>query len=380
MNVLYFIAVLLYTVTTTLAQNPMKELLYVGTYSEGGSKGIYVLEFDRRAKNARVIQTVHDKKNPTFLAIHPNQQFLYAAYREGADESDKNGTIMAYQIDQKTGELTSLNQVSSKGASPCHISVDPTGKMVYVSNYQGGSLAAFKISEDGRIERSEFIQHSGKGAHPQRQNEPHMHSMIPSLDGKYVYASDLGIDKIMIYQVNTQSGKLNPAGTPFISSKPGAGPRHFVIHQDIPYAYSVEELSNTVAIYKVNPHNGGLKSVGRINMLSEAIQSGQNSAADIHISVDGKHLYASNRGQDNLAIYAINGDNGLLSLVGHQPSGGKHPRNFKIDNKGEFVFVANMESNNVVVFSRDNRTGMLSPTGLEINIPRAVCVEQIQLS
>ena len=380
MKIVCIIWMLIGSVHFSFAQNPMKEILYVGTYSEAGSKGIYVVEFDRKAKKSKILQTVHDKKNPTFLTIHPNQQFLYAAYREGVDELDKNGTIMAYAIDQKTGELTRLNGFSSEGASPCHLSVDPSGKMLFVSNYQGGNLAAYQINADGSINPSStFIQHSGQGAHPQRQNAPHMHSMIPSLDGKFVYASDLGIDKIMIYEVNASTGKLNPAKTPFVSSTAGAGPRHFVIHPNIPYAYSGEELSNTVAIYKVNDKDGSLTASGRVNMLSDEVRSEQNSAADIHLSVDGKYLYASNRGQDNLVIYQINPENGQLSLVGHQASGGKHPRNFKVDSQGELVMVANMESDNVVVFSQDPATGKLSPAGWEISIPRAVCVEQIQL-
>src|SRR5690606_38100320 len=201
----------------------------------------------------------------------------------------------------------------------------------------------------------------------------------PSLDGRFVYASDLGIDKIMIYEVSASTGKLNPARTPFVQSIAGAGPRHFVMHPEIPYAYSVEELSNTVAIYKVNDKDGSLTAAGRVDMLSDEVHSEQNSAADIHLSVDGKYLYASNRGQDNLVIYQVNPENGQLSLVGHQASGGKHPRNFKVDSQGEFVMVANMESDNVVVFSQDPATGKLSPAGWEISIPRAVCIEQIQI-
>src|SRR5690606_13289176 len=283
MKIVCIIWMLIGSVHFSFAQNSMKEILYVGTYSDAGSKGIYVVELDRKAKKSKILQTVHDKKNPTFLTIHPNQQFLYVAYREGVDELDKNGTIIAYAIDQKTGELTKLNGFSSEGASPCHISVDPSGKMLYVSYYQGGNLAAYKINVDGSISSSTaFIQHTGQGAHPQRQNAPHMHSMIPSLDGKFVYASDLGIDKILIYEVNTSTGELIPAKTPFVSSTAGAGPRHFVIHPNIPFAYSVEELSNTVAIYKVNDKDGSLSAAGRINMLSDEVQSEQNSAADIH--------------------------------------------------------------------------------------------------
>jgi 6-phosphogluconolactonase len=362
------------------SQNMTKEILYVGTYSQGGSEGVYVLEIDRVAKKSKVLQTVHDKQNPTFLTVHPNQQFLYVAYREGADASDKNGTIAAYRIDQSSGELSPLNSLSSMGESPCHVSVDPTGRVLFVSNYRGGNLAAFKINSDGSLAAGpDVVQHEGKSVHLQRQDAPYMHSMIPSTDGEYVYASDLGIDKIMIYKVDADSGKLTPAETPFVSSEAGAGPRHLVIHPAIPYGYSVEELSNTVAVYKVDQVTGSLTAKERVPMLSDEIHSEQNTAADIHISMDGRFLYASNRGQDNLAIYQIDPQNGQLSLIGHEPTGGKHPRNFKIGNQGELVFVANMHSDNIVVFSLDASTGLLEPAGWEMAIPQPACVEQIRL-
>lgn len=380
MKVFISIAILSLFVFSTFAQNAMKEILYVGTYSDVASKGVYVLEIDRASQTSKIIQTVHDKKNPTFLTVHPSQRFLYVAYREGADEADKNGTIAAYQIDQDTGEISFLNSFSSMGASPCHVSVDPSGRMLFVSNYQGGNLSAFRINSDGSLAGDpEFIQHDGKSVDPQRQKAPYMHSMIPFRDGKFVYASNLGTDKIMIYQVNAETGKLTPADVSFVRSQAGAGPRHFVIHPTRNFAYSVEELSNTVAIYQVNEQEGGLSPFGRVNMLSDKMQSERNSAADIRVSKDGRFLYASNRGQDNLVIYQIDQQSGLLSLVGHQPTGGRHPRNFKIDNHGELIFVANMDNDNVVVFSQDTSSGRLRPAGWEISIPRAVCVEQIQL-
>src|SRR5690554_3167089 len=380
MKAIASIWMLLMFVLPVFAQNMKKEILYLGTYSQGGSEGVYVMEIDRVAKTSKVLQTVHDKQNPTFLVVHPSQQFLYVAYREGVDERDKNGTISAYRIDESSGKLTPLNSFSSMGESPCHLSVDPTGRMLFVSNYRGGNLAAFRINSDGSLAMNpEVIQHEGRSTHPQRQDAPYMHSIIPSLDGSYVYASDLGIDKIMIYKVDAENGRLTAAEQPFASSKAGAGPRHFVIHPSLPYAYSVEELSNTVAIYRVDPRSGSLTAEGRVNMLSDQVKSEQNTAADIHISKEGKFLYASNRGQDNLAIYQIDPENGQLSLLGHQPTGGKHPRNFKIDNQGELVFVANMESDNIVVFSHQPSNGGLEPTGWEISVPRPVCVAQISL-
>src|SRR5690606_23239808 len=216
-------------------------------------------------------------------------------------KEDKHGTIAAYHIDQETGKIAALNSYSSMGEGPCHISVDPTGRMLFVSNYRGGNLAAFRLNEDGSLAVDPYVvQHEGKSVHPERQNAPYMHSMIPSSDGRYVYASDLGLDKIMIYKVDAEGGVLAPAERPFVSSEAGAGPRHLVIHPNIPYAYSVEELSNTVAVYKVDLSSGSLTAHSRVPMLSDEIHSTDNTAADIHLSKDGKYLYATNRGQDNL--------------------------------------------------------------------------------
>jgi len=381
MKIFAFLSLWMMFVLPLNAQDMTKEILYVGTYSQGGSKGVYVVEMDRAARSHKVVQTVHDKQNPTFLAVHPSQQFLYVAYREGEDQDDKNGTIFAYSIDPATGELSKLNFQSSMGESPCHVSVDPTGSMLYVSNYRGGNLAAYKINDDGSLaSHPAVVQHQGSSVHPQRQDKPYMHSMIPSQDGRYVYASDLGIDRIMVYSVDAEQGILKPAPSPFVSSEQGAGPRHLVVHPRIPYAYSVEELSNMVAIYHINEETGALTAKGKITMLSDAVESEDNSAADIHLSSEGTYLYASNRGQDNLVIYKIDPLKGQLSLLGHHPTGGKHPRNFKIDAQNELIYVANMHSDNIVVFERDASTGLLQSSGWELDIPQPACVEQVFLS
>jgi 6-phosphogluconolactonase len=353
-----------------------KEIIYVGTYSQNNSKGIYVLEFDRENLKSQIIQTIHDKESPTFLALHPNKKFLYAAYREGMSKQDEAGTVIAYSINQETGKLTKINAVSSVGASPCHISVDPTGKVVFLSHYKGGNLSTFKILENGGIsEAATFIQHTGKSVHP-NQNNAHMHAMIPSADGQWVYASDLGIDQILKYKVNPANGTVDKNPVIFQAS-PGAGPRHFVFHPSLPYAYSLEELSNTVSIYSVDQTNGDLSPIGRMNMLNDKLHSDYNAGADIHFSKDAKWLYASNRGQDNLVVYKVDPTNGLLELQGHIPSEGQHPRNFKVDERGDFVFVANMETDNIAIFSLDKNTGMLKATGKNIEIPRPVFIDQL---
>jgi 6-phosphogluconolactonase len=353
-----------------------KEIIYVGTYSQNDSEGIYVLSFDRQNLTTTTLQTVDDKNSPTFLALHPNKRFLYAACREGKDEKDEAGTVIAYAIAPETGKLTKINEVSSVGASPCHISLDPSGKVVFVSHYQGGNLSTFKVQPNGALsEAVSFVQHTGNSVHA-NQTKPHMHAMIPSKNGKWVYASDLGIDQILKYKVNPDKGAVDKDPTIF-KTPPGAGPRHFVFHPSLPFAYSLEELSNTVSIYRVNQENGDLHSIGRIDMLSDQTHSDYNAGADLHFSTDGQWLYASNRGQDNIVVYKVNAETGLLEIQGHVPSGGQHPRNFKIDEKGDFAFVANMETDNVVIFRMNKESGMLQTTGKSFEIPRPVFLEQL---
>ncbi len=380
MKTLVFVLPLLIYFSTLSAQTINKEIWYVGTFGGQDSEGVYVLEFDRDFMSFDLVQTVGDRLNPSFLALHPSNQFLYVVTREGLEEGDDNGTVISYRIDSQTGKLDKINEVSSMGASPCHVSVDPEGDVVFVANYQGGNVASYKIREDGGLHSaSSVMQHEGKSVHPERQQRSHAHSMIPSPNGRFVYASDLGLDKIFFYEVDDRTGAIEPTRRKFVSSEPGTGPRHFVFHPTIPVAYSVEELSSTVAKYSFNPRNGRLKAATRINMLVENQPKEGNTAADIHLSRDGKWLYASNRGQDNLAIFQINPFNGDLTATGHVSTEGKHPRNFCVDSKGEFFYVANMHSDNILVFDHDPITGQLDYSGKGVEIPSPSCVVQLFL-
>lgn len=375
-----FLSFLILMIMTTQHQASAQDLLYVGTYSDRGSEGIYVLEFDRKTGKLSERQTLPDKDSPSFLTIHPNGKYLYAVYREGKDADDQHGTVTAFAIDPKDGRLSKLNEQSSEGSGPCHVSVGPEGKLVYVSNYGEGNLAMYPIGSDGRLkEASAVVQHSGGSVNPDRQQEPHMHSIIPSESGNIIYASDLGTDQIMLYQPDHSSGNLSAASPPFVASTPGAGPRHFARHPSGQWAFSIEELSSTIAAYKVDKKSGSLEQVDRVTTLPKGASPDGNSTADIHVSPDGKFVYGSNRGHDSIVIYAIDTATGKLTYVGNEPAGGEHPRNFCVDQQGEFVWVANRDTDNVVVFRRDATTGKLTPTGNEIKVPAAVCVQQLRL-
>ncbi|MGF1636192.1 MAG: lactonase family protein [Cyclobacteriaceae bacterium] len=356
-----------------------KEYIYIGTFKGRESEGIYVYEFNRNDRSFTQVQVLKSKESPGFLSIHPTKKYLYAVNNEGVATDSNNGSVSAFKIDPASGKLELINEVSAKGKGPCHISIDPKGEFAYVSNYSSGSLVAYRILGDGSLsEATDVVQHEGSSINPSRQKEPHMHSAIPSTDGKFIFASDLGIDKIAVYQIIRQSGKLEATGDPGIAN-PGAGPRHFTIHPGGKFAYSAEELTSTVSTYAKNKSTGSLSAIQHISMLPDDYQGLGNSAADIHTSPDGKFLYASNRGHDSLVIYEIDQRTGKLSLIGHSPTLGGHPRNFCMDSQGEFVLVANRDADNVVLFERDKTKGTLSPAEVELNIPMAVCVIQLIL-
>lgn len=354
-----------------------KEIVYVGTYSTRDSEGIYVFEFDRATGKLKVLQAVTEGKSPNFLALHPNGKLLYAIYSEGTlADNPAGGSVMSFRINPETGHLTKLNEQSSEGRGPAHLSVDPKGKFAFVSNYGGGNIAVYPIQKDGSLGKaSDFVQHEGGSTHPTRQKQPHVHSATPSIDGKFVYVSDLGTDKVMIYKV-TKEGKLKSAG--FASSTPSSGPRHFAIHPNGKFGFSAEELSSTIASYAINTSTGSLRPLERVNMLPFNFNE-TNSAADIHVSPDGNYLYASNRGNESLVIFSINKKSGKLTLVGHESTNGKHPRNFYVDKKGDFVFVANMNTDNVVLYKRDTASGKLTPTGEELSIPAPVSIQLLEI-
>ncbi|WP_411272791.1 lactonase family protein [Daejeonella sp.] len=362
-------------VITNILPAQIKDIIYAGTSSTRGSKGIYVFEFDRTQGKLRELQTLTEGTNPGFLALNPDKGMLYSIYGKGT-LTDGNGSVMAFRIDKATGLLTKVNEQSAGGKGPAHLSVDPKGRFAYVSNYGDGTLSVLPINKDGSLAlASDFIKHSGSSIVVGRQEGPHIHSAIPSADGKFIYVSDLGIDKIMIYKVD-ENGKLSPADVPFSASTPGAGPRHFTIHPNGNFAYSAEEISSTVASFSVNKASGALTALERVNMLPKGFIE-RNSAADIHFSPDGKFLYASNRGHESLVIYKVDSRSGKLSLIGHEGTGGKHPRNFMIDKKGEFALTANQNSDNIVIFTRDKKTGKLMPTGDQATVPAVTCLIQL---
>ncbi len=356
-----------------------KEFIYVGTFQGEGSEGLYVFEFDRTTGLLNHIQTVTDRMGPNFQALHPNKQFLYSVSNDRFSDDQPYGTLSAYKIDRETGRLELLNEQSVNGRGAAHVSVDPAGEYVYVSNYSEGNVVMYRINDNGKVsEAVDMQQHEGSSVREDRQQNAHVHSVYPSADGKFIYVSDLGIDQIRIYRIDRDNHLMEPANPPFFTNEPGSGPRHFTIHPNGVFAYSIEELSLTVASLNVDLESGELTQFQRVHLLPEGVEPDRSmTAADIHISPDGLFLYGTVRGEDLISIFEIDQSTGELNPIGHESTIGGHPRNFMIDQRGEYLLVANRDHDHVLTFRRDIESGLLSFTGFEAEVPIAVCVTQL---
>lgn len=355
-----------------------KEMIYIGTFSENGSLGIYVFDYIRKNKRYDLVQTIISKGSPSFLDVSPHGKYMVSANREGLKDKMEWGSLSSFSIDQTTGKLSLIHDVYSYGDSPCHVSFHPSGKYIFVSHYKGGNFVVLPIDAEGKIgEPTANIQLAGKGTILPRQEKPHTHSAVPSQDGKFVYVSDLGLDKILIYAFDELTGEVSPASQPFIRTIPGAGPRHFAFNPKGDLAFSAEEISSSICSYKVDKNTGGLQQVQRLPALPPAF-FGDNSSADIHTSHDGKYAYISNRGYNGLAMYKISG-NGKMKNIGYMPTIGRRPRSFMPDPKGYFMLVGNRDSNEVNIFLME-KDGTLTDTSGYLPVPSPVCIKYLEIN
>jgi 6-phosphogluconolactonase len=348
--------------------------LFVGTYTNNGSKGIYVYRFNASTGKAEWVSNTDGLVNPSYLAIAPDKKHIYAVTETARNNS---GSVSAFSFDRGSGQLTFINKQPSGGDNPCYVSVHKNNKWVVVGNYSGGSLSAFPLNTDGSLQPfSQSIQHQGKGIIEDRQEKSHVHATVFAPAQDYVFVPDLGLDKVMIYKFNPSvKAPLQEARKPYAASVPGSGPRHFTFHPSNQFAYLIEEMSGTVVTYRYK--NGELTLVQRL-ATHPANYKGEIGSADIHVSPDGNFLYASNRGDENtITIFAINKKTGRLTLKDFQPTLGVAPRNFTIDPSGKYLLVANQETDNIVIFKRNKQTGLLEKTGEELKVPNPVCLQMM---
>ena len=353
-------------------------LVYVGTYTKPEttkSKGIYGYRLNADTAQVTPLGVMAETVNPSFVAVHPNRRFLYAVNEVTDYKGQSSGVVSAFAINEASGKLTLLNEVPSRGADPCYVSLDKEGKHVLVANYTGGNIAVFPVLEDGRLgEASAFVQHTGNGADLKRQDGPHAHSIDLSPDNRFALVDDLGLDELLVYRFDKAKGTLTPNDPKFAKLKDGAGPRHLALRPDGKFAYVVNELHSTVTVFSYDAAKGALQSLQTISTLPQDF-SGQNDDAEVQVHPSGKFLYASNRGHDSIAVFAIHRDKGTLTPVQDVPTQGKKPRNFEIDPTGTLLFAANQASNNIVIFRIDGKSGKLTPTGQVLDVPAPVCVK-----
>ncbi len=333
---------------------PTKYWVFVGTYTEGKSKGIYRLVLDTDTGKLSEPSLAAEIEQPSFLAVHPSRKFLYAVNEYSGEQP---GSVTAFALDSKSGELTKLNQQSTKGAGPCHLVVDATGKNVLVSNYGGGSVAVLPIGTDGKLAPAScFIQHHGQVADPKRQGSPHAHSINLDKANRFVMVADLGLDRIFVYKFDPTEGKLTPNDPPATKLQSRSGPRHFAFHPDGTHAYVINEINCTVTALNYDPERGVLTEVQSIPTMPVPVRP-RNSTAEVVVHPSGRFLYGSNRGHDSLAVYSIEPATGRLTVVEHEPTGGRTPRNFAVDPTGKYVLAENQGSDTIVVFKVNPDTG-----------------------
>lgn len=348
-------------------------LVYIGSYTGGESEGIYLLKLDAETGALENLGLAGKATNPSFLAFHPTLPILYSTGNMGGAEGIEKGGVSAHAIG-KDGRLTALNHQSSIGDGPCHVTVDRAGRHVLLANYSGGSLTAIALDAEGKLgESTSYIEHTGSSVHPDRQKQPHAHSVNLDTAGKFAFVADLGIDQVVVYRFDDRTGKLEPNDPPFAQLAPGAGPRHFAFHPSGKFAFVINELDNTLTAFAYDEKAGRLKTLDTAPTLP-ADFTDPNTTAEVRVHPNGRFVYGSNRGHDSIASFEFDIDSGKLKSLGWTSTEGEVPRNFNLDPTGTFLLAANQRTDNVVVLRIDPETGIPAPTGIQVKAPTPVCV------
>lgn len=350
---------------------PSQYVVYIGTYTQAQSKGIYVGRFDERTGKLSTLELAAKTANPSFLAVSPNRRYLYAVNELDSFEGKKSGAVSAFAIDPDY-KLTFLNQLATRGGAPAYVSLDKSGRYVMVANYNGGNVIVFPVEKNGSLgQATAFVQDKGHSVNPIRQTKPYAHSINVSPDNRFAIVADLGLDKVEVFHF--QQGRLTPNDPPYATVKPGSGPRHFVFSPDAKFMYVESEMGSSLTVFAYDAARGALREVQAISSLPPDFK-GESTGAEVQILPSGRFLYASNRGSDTIAVFAVNRRNGTLKPVEYVPSGGKTPRMFTLDPSGDYLIAANQDSDNIVIFRINQATGKLTPTGQQVDLSMPVCV------
>ena len=356
-------------------------LVYVGTYTGTKSQGIYL--FRLQAENPAVSQNIRlvplglaaASSNPSFLEIDLKRRLLFAVNEVNEFEGKATGAVSAFSIDKAKGTLTLINQRASMGTGPCHLVLDRSGRYLFVANYGSGSVSVVPVAADGRLgAASHVVQHSGSSVNPERQKGPHAHCVSVDRANRFVFVCDLGLDKVLAYRFDAQRGRLTSHDPPFAQLKPGAGPRHMVFRPDGRFAYVINELTSTVTAFRYDADAGVLREVQTVSTLPEHFD-GANTGAEIDVHPSGKWLYASNRGHNSVVLFNVDSDQGTLTYVEEQGTGGFKPRHFGIEPSATYLAIGNQDSDTILVARVDAGNGRLKPSGVLANAPSPVCIK-----
>lgn len=338
------------------------------------TKGIFSYKFD--PENVEVLEAgrAAQLSHASFIAVHPNNRYLYAV-AEGSTADDS--FIAAFSIDRATGKLEMIDKMPSGGRGPCHVSVDATGEVAMVANYNSGSFAAFPIKRSGALDvMSALIQDKGSSINKKRQEGPHAHCILIGPHSHWALGCDLGLDKLMVFRVNTSDATIVSKAASSVAVKPGSGPRHIVLDPHNKFAYLINELDSTLTAFSWDADKGALKELQIVSTLPSGV-SVTNFPAEVAVHPNGKFVFGSNRGHDSIVVFKIDEKTGTLSLVGHTPCGGHSPRHFEIDITGKLLLVANQDSAETSIFRIDTETGILTPTATTLALEKPMCVKCI---
>jgi 6-phosphogluconolactonase len=355
-------------------------LVYVGTYTTWQhaplkALGIYAYQVDLASGALTLAHTMPQVSNPSFLVLDSRQRYLYAVNEVPELDGTTGGGVSAFAIEPGTGPLRYVNRQPSHGVDPCHLCLDRTGRYLLVANYTSGSVAMFPIEGDGQIgAASDVVQHHGSSVNVERQAGPHAHSINVDPGNQYALVADLGLDRILVYRLDLERGKLVPNDPPGASTAPGAGPRHLDFHPSGRYVYVINEIGSTLSAFAYDASAGTLRELQTLSTLPEGF-GGENGCADVHVTPSGRFVYGSNRGHDSLAGFAIDQATGKLTRVGWTSTQGQTPRNFGIDPTGTLLLAANQDTCTIAAFRIDSETGQLTPLGSPSSVPTPVCVK-----